>query len=248
MVCRYAVSGACPVFAAQKKWGRRLLALAVICAVVLLVMTGCAPAELEDRDFPIEIAVRDTKDAGLAWYEAEQAGNRMVDYSHLKVLIMEQEFVEDEAAVQEWLAFLKEKSEVPRNAYVVVTEDAEALLAQSETLGEAVGDYLEEQFENVSQIKKQAYPTIGSLYQEMDNRQETLFLPYVTVKDEKPAVEQYYVWKRGMPAGVVDAEVASLAFFTQNRMREFGLPLEEGMLLLSDATNEITFSEKDGVR
>ena len=108
-----------PVFAAQKKWGRRLLALAVICAVVLLVMTGCAPAELEDRDFPIEIAVRDTKDAGLAWYEAEQAGNRMVDYSHLKVLILEQEFVEDEAAVQEWLAFLKEKSEVPRNAYAV---------------------------------------------------------------------------------------------------------------------------------
>ena len=137
---------------------------------------------------------------------------------------------------------------MPRNAYVVVTEDAEALLAQSETLGEAVGDYLEEQFENVSQIKKQAYPTIGSLYQEMDNRQETLFLPYVTVKDEKPAVEQYYVWKRGMPAGMVDAEAARLAFFTQNRMREYGLPLEEGMLLLSDATNEITFSEKDGVR
>lgn len=172
----------------------------------------------------------------------------MVDYSHLKVLILEQEFVEDEATVQEWLAFLKEKSEVPRNAYVVVAEDAEALLAQSETLGEAVGDYLEEQFENVSQIKKQAYPTIGSLYQEMDNRQETLFLPYVTVKDEKPAVEQYYVWKRGMPAGMVDAEAARLAFFTQNRMREYGLPLEEGMLLLSDATNEITFSEKDGVR
>lgn len=73
-----------PVFAAQKKWGRRLLALVVICAVVLLVMTGCAPAELEDRDFPIEIAVRDTKDAGLVWYEAEQAGNRMVDYSHLE--------------------------------------------------------------------------------------------------------------------------------------------------------------------
>lgn len=82
----------------------------------------------------------------------------MVDYSHLKVLILEQEFVEDEAAVQEWLAFLKEKSEVPRNAYVVVTEDAEALLAQSETLGEAVGDYLEEQFENVSQIKSRRTP------------------------------------------------------------------------------------------
>ena len=24
-------------------------------------MTGCAPAELEDRDFPIDIAVRDTE-------------------------------------------------------------------------------------------------------------------------------------------------------------------------------------------
>ena len=237
-----------PVFTAQKKWGRRMLALAVICAAALLVMTGCAPAELEDRDFPIDIAVRDMKDAGLTWYEAEQEGNRMVDYSHLKVLILEQEFVEDEAAVQEWLTFLKEKSEVPRNAYVVVTEDAEALLAQSETLGEAVGDYLEEQFENVSQIKKQAYPTIGSLYQEMDNRQETLFLPYVTVEEEKPAVEQYYVWKRGTPAGMVAGEAARLAFFTQNRMMEYVLPLEEGMLLLSDASNEIAFTKKDGVR
>lgn len=53
---------------------------------------------------------------------------------------------------------MKEKSEVPRNAYVVVAEDAEALLAQSETLGEAVGDYLEEQFENVSQIKNRRTP------------------------------------------------------------------------------------------
>ena len=32
-----------PVFTAQKKWGRRMLALAVICAAALLVMTGCAP-------------------------------------------------------------------------------------------------------------------------------------------------------------------------------------------------------------
>lgn len=46
----------------------------------------------------------------------------------------------------------------------------------------------------------------------------------------------------------VDAEAARLAFFTQNRMREYGLPLEEGMLLLSDSSNEIAFSEKDGVR
>lgn len=150
--------------------------------------------------------------------------------------------------MQEWLAFLKEKSEVPRNAYVVCTGEAEALLAQSETLGEAVGDYLEEQFENVSQIKKQAYPTIGSLYQEMDNRQETLFLPYVTVEEEKPVVEQYYVWKRGKPAGMVVGEAARLAFFTQNRMMEYALPLEEGMLLLSDSSNEIAFTEKDGVR
>ena len=82
----------------------------------------------------------------------------------------------------------------------------------------------------------------------MDNRQETLFLPYVTVEEEKPAVEQYYVWKRGTPAGMVAGEAARLAFFTQNRMMEYVLPLEEGMLLLSDASNEIAFTKKDGVR
>ena len=31
-------------------------------------------------------------------------------------------------------------------------------------------------------------------------------------------------------------------------MLEYVLPLEEGMLLLSDASNEIVFTEKDGVR
>lgn len=34
-------------------------------------------------------------------------------------------------------------------------------------------------FENVSEIKKTAYPTIGMLYQEQENKMETLFIPYV---------------------------------------------------------------------
>ena len=52
-------------------------------------------------------------------------------------------------------------------------EDAEALLAQSETLGEAVGDYLEEQFENVSQIKGEA-ENINAMAEEGAKNSETV--------------------------------------------------------------------------
>lgn len=208
------------------------------------VLSGCHTAELEDRNFPIEIAVQDTENFGEEWLDAESAGNRMIDYSHLKVMILSREFIEDEAAMDEFLNLLEEKNEVPRNTYLVVAEDAEEIIELQDTLGESVGNYLEEQFENVSEVKKQAYPTIGMLYQEKENQSETLFIPYVSKEDDKPVVKHYYAWKRGYAAGIVDNETALLSFFTGNDMDAHTITLEGGTIVsLSAPHNEVTFRE-----
>lgn len=211
------------------------------------VMAGCGSAELEDRNFPIELAVQNTENFSETFLEEEGAGNRMIDYTHLKVVILSQKFVENTSAMQEFLELMETKKEIPRNTYVVVAEDAEEIMKLKEVAGESVGNYLEQMFENVSEVKKRAYPTIGMLYQDWKNQCETFFIPYVTIDGDKLAVESYYVWKRGSAAGRIEGEAAELSFFTQNQMEKYLLTLAEGVVVsLSDAHNTITFGEKNG--
>lgn len=231
----------------RRKW--RVMALALCLVTPGLLCMGCNTAELEDRSFPIEIAVENTDEIGAEFSQTEGGGNRVIDYSHLKVMVLERDFVENQAAMQELLDLLEEKRELPRNTYIVVADDPEEILGLSDGLGESVGNYLEEQFENVSEIKKQAYPTLGTLYKERLNQVETLYIPYVANEDGKPVVCRYYVWKRGSAAGTVENDAAMLAFFTDNRMKDYRLALSDGTVVtLSSPHNDVTLRERDGQR
>lgn len=210
------------------------------------VLSGCHTQELENRNFPIEIAIEDTENVAKSFLEAESAGNRVIDYSHLKVMILSEAFVSDEKAMQEFLDLLKKKQDVPSNTYVVVAEDAKEILELQDSSGESVGNYLEEQFENVSKVRKQVYPTLGMLYNEQDNKIETLFIPYIGAEDDTPVVEKYYVWKRGQAAGSVDNQTALLSFFTENDMEEYRLTLADGAAVsLFSEHNEVHFTETE---
>lgn len=233
-----------------KKRSSRTGTYAGMLALVLFgssVLTGCGTAELEERNFPIEIAVQDTDAFTQEFLAAEGAGNRMIDYSHLKVMVLSEEFAEDEVSMQELLELLEQRNEIPQSIYLVVAEDAREILNMQDVLGESVGNYLEQTFENVSQVRKREYPTLGMLYQESDNRNETLFLPYVSKEDDNLVIDRYYVWRRGEAFGSVDSQTAMLSFFTQNQMEKYQLTLKEGAVVaLSDAHNEIAFVEQDG--
>lgn len=58
-------------------------------------------------------------------------------------------------------------------------------------LGQETGTYLEQLIENSSLMEKEAYPTIGTLYAEQENRVETLFCrmwSFGTVSRSLPAI------------------------------------------------------------
>lgn len=221
--------------------GAAMIVLLLLCGGTF---SGCKTAELEDRDFPVELALSDESDLTREFLDAGNAGNRMIDYSHLKVMILSKSFIEDEGLMEELLRLLREKNEIPQSAYVVVAEDAKELQKAEEALGEPVGVYLEQTFENVSPIKKQAYPTLGMLYQERENQNETLLLPFVKEEQEGLAVDCYYVWKRGAACGKIEKDAALLSFFTQGQMKEYQLPLEDGgAVSLTGAHTKISFHE-----
>lgn len=222
--------------------GAAMIVLLLLCGGIF---SGCKTAELEDRDFPVELALSDESDLTREFLDAGNAGNRMIDYSHLKVMILSKSFIENEGLMEELLRLLREKNEIPQSAYVVVADDAKGLQKAEEALGEPVGVYLEQTFENVSPIKKQAYPTLGMLYQERENQNETLLLPFVKEEQEGLAVDCYYVWKRGAACGKVEKDAALLSFFTQEQMKEYQLPLKDGSAVsLTGAHTKISFGKE----
>lgn len=227
---------------------KRVSMLLCLCFLAL-PLSGCNTAELEDKNFPIEIAVTDTEHFGAAFLNEESGGNKLADYSHLKMIFLEKEFIENEKAMTAFLELMESKLDVPRNTYVVVAEDAKRMIELGEKMGEATGTYLEESFENVTEINKKSYPTLGMLYQEKENQMETLFIPYIAELDQKPIVDHYFIWKRGKASGELTNETALLSFFTDNEMDSYVIALEKGEhIRLFGSHNEISFTQREDGR
>lgn len=222
------------IFSGKKK--RKTILTVVLLAICFLV-EGCNVTELEDREFPLCLNVRSEDDFEKQWLNAARTGGKIVDYNHLKVILIEKEFLEDNAAVNEMLAMLKKEHQLPQNTYVFATEDCDALAATEENLPQDLGTYLEQMIENGTGIKQNAYPTIGMLYQEQENHLETLFIPYVAVSEGEPVICGYEAWKRGCAEGLTDSSIAYASFFTQNKMEEYTLQLAPDQFVKIDSAH-----------
>lgn len=242
----------------RKKHKKKVRVLVLVCFLFgCLFLQGCNVAELEDKAFPVLLNIRDQDDFQNVWLNHEYAGNKEVDYNHLKVVLIERSFLEKEAEVEDMLSMLEQEKEVPWNAYVMTTESCDRLAQTEGKLDTLLGNYLEELLENTSGIDQKAYPTLGMLYEERANHLETLYIPFVdieveqsgTVQDdtEKPQITAYEVWKRGRAAGLVDTDTARAAFFTQNFADDYILQLAPELYVKVDAAScRVKETEKIG--
>ena len=242
----------------RKKHKKKVRVLVLVCFLFgCLFLQGCNVAELEDKAFPVLLNIRDQDDFQNVWLNHEYAGNKEVDYNHLKVVLIERSFLEKEAEVEDMLSMLEQEKEVPWNAYVMTTESCDRLAQTEGELDVLLGNYLEELLENTSGIDQKAYPTLGMLYEERANHLETLYIPFVDIEVEqsgavqddtgKPQITAYEVWKRGRAAGLVDTDTARAAFFTQNFADDYTLQLAPELYVKVDAAScRVKETEKIG--
>ena len=243
----------------RKKHNKKVRVLVLVCFLFgCLFLQGCNVAELEDKVFPVLLNIRDQDDFQNVWLNHEYAGNKEVDYNHLKVVLIERSFLEKEAEVEDMLSMLEQEKEVPWNAYVMTTESCDRLAQTEGELDVLLGNYLEELLENTSGIDQKAYPTLGMLYEERVNHLETLYIPFVDIEGEqsgaveddteKPQITAYEVWKRGRAAGLVDTDTARAAFFTQNFADDYTLQLAPELYVKVDAAScRVKETKKIGV-
>ena len=242
----------------KKNHKKNVRVLVLVCFLFgCLFLQGCNVAELEDKAFPVLLNIRDQDDFQNVWLNHEYAGNKEVDYNHLKVVLIERSFLEKEAEVEDMLSMLEQEKEVPWNAYVMTTESCDRLAQTEGELDVLLGHYLEELLENTSGIDQKAYPTLGMLYEERANHLETLYIPFVDIEveqsgavqddTEKPQITAYEVWKRGRAAGLVDTDTARAAFFTQNFADDYILQLAPELYVKVDAAScRVKETEKIG--
>lgn len=175
----------------RKKHNKKVRVLVLVCFLFgCLFLQGCNVAELEDKAFPVLLNIRDQDDFQNVWLNHEYAGNKEVDYNHLKVVLIERSFLEKEAEVEDMLSMLEQEKEVPWNAYVMTTESCDRLAQTEGKLDTLLGNYLEELLENTSGIDQKAYPTLGMLYEEWANHLETLYIPFVDIEGEQSGAVQ----------------------------------------------------------
>lgn len=174
-----------------KKCKKNVRVLVLVCFLFgCLFLQGCNVAELEDKAFPVLLNIRDQDDFQNVWLNHEYAGNKEVDYNHLKVVLIERSFLEKEAEVEDMLSMLEQEKEVPWNAYVMTTESCDRLAQTEGELDVLLGNYLEKLLENTSGIDQKAYPTLGMLYEERANHLETLYIPFVDIEGEQSGAVQ----------------------------------------------------------
>ena len=189
----------------RKKHKKKVRVLVLVCFLFgCLFLQGCNVAELEDKAFPVLLNIRDQDDFQNVWLNHEYAGNKEVDYNHLKVVLIERSFLEKEAEVEDMLSILEQEKEVPWNAYVMTTESCDRLAQTEGKLDTLLGNYLEELLENTSGIDQKAYPTLGMLYEERANHLETLYIPFVDIEGEQSGAVEDDTEKEEQSATVWD--------------------------------------------
>lgn len=150
----------------------------------------------QTAELQVSTASEKTFETSKAEYEKNL--NKVPDYNHIKVLVLGEDFVENEQAYEDMLDHLSSTEEFPRNTYVCMVEDVEELLEIDKNLPQDLGTYLEEYLGNHEE-KKNRMLTLGDLIDEKENKTLVLYAPYLIPEETYVEWGGYYAIGAGMP-------------------------------------------------
>lgn len=179
---------------------------------------------------------------------ADISNTGKMDYNHMKALILNSRLLENETQLEEFLAYLEEQEVIARNTLLFVTDvPAGELMGMSEVLKEPIGTYLDEMTASDVQSKNRAAVTLGMLYNTWNNKNENLYIPYLTTVDEKLLFEDYYLMQGSCAAGTMSRTLGDMALLTEEKLKHYGVELAGGEILeLSHIMCRYELSEESG--
>lgn len=171
-----------------------------------------------------------------AYYEAQKAyennTNKVLDYNHLKAIIIGEEFFRDNKALRDLLSWLEKEEVIARNTFLFAAkEQAAEILTLTEQTSGSVGKYLEKMLETQEDFKENKLVTIGDLMNQWHDQNEILLIPVLTNNGNVPSVTEYAVLDGFSYLGDITVEEAMKAFLCQGLLKRFMYRLENGAVV-----------------
>lgn len=158
----------------------------------------------------------------------ERENGKVMDLNHVKVIIFEQDFLENEQMYEDFLAYMKQSQDISWNTLLFVTKDVGAITDLQENMTEPIGTYLEEMQEGNSQLDEKKLVTLGSLLNDSSNRRKNLLIPYLKEEKKLPIQEGFYCVSAGRPVGRISEEQGELANIFTKTTTQLELTLRAG--------------------
>lgn len=187
-----------------------------------------------------------------AYYEAQKAyennSNKVLDYNHLKAMVLSQDFLEDEEELRDYLAWLEQEEVMARNTCLFVAKESAAeILTLTEDTNGSVGKYLEQMVETQEDFKENKVATIGDLMNQWHNQNEILLIPVLTNDGNVPSVTEYAVVDAFSYKGCISVEEAMKSFLCQGLLKHFLYQLSSGEVLeIRNIAVSMKIGQKDG--
>lgn len=185
---------------------------------------------------------------GGAYYEAQKAyennTNKVLDYSHLKAIVIGEALMADGEALRELLAWLEQEELLARNTslFAASGKAADILELTEETSG-TIGKYLEQMVDTQKDFKENKVVTVGDLMNQWHDQNEVLLIPVLSDNGAVPAITEYAVLAGFVYKGTISVEDSMRAFLCQNLLERFLYQPEGGTVFqLTDLRAEIKIS------
>lgn len=155
-----------------------------------------------------------------------------MDYNHMKALILHTNLMENPEKLEELLDYLSEQELIARNTLLFAADvDGTQLMDAEEILKEPVGTYLDEMIASDVQGKKREAVTLGSLYNVWNNQNENLYIPFLSMQEDKPVFDAYYLLQGRVAVGIVERSLGDVALLVQQKLDHYGMELEDGTIM-----------------
>lgn len=179
----------------------------------------------------------------------ENNTNRILDYNHLKSIILQEESLKDMKMLRQILENWEQQQKVARNTSLFLAEGKAAqILALTEETEGSVGKYLEEMLESQKDFKADKIASVGDLMNQWHNQNELLLVPVLTEQGERPAITQYGIFSNFQYRGNISVEEAMQSFLSQNMLKHFLCECEDGTIVeIKDIKVEQKITEEEGI-
>ena len=117
----------------------------------------------------------------IKYYNQELS--KLADCNHMKVLVFGTSFTEETDQYESMLSYLRKSELFPRNTYVCVTDDIQALFDAEGTLPDDLGSYLESFLQKQETDQQTRLVNLGKLLDEQVNQMEEIRIPFITVEN-----------------------------------------------------------------